>query len=67
MRIVQISGRKTFPAPKPSVAPGRGGGAVTNLPKILGRSWKDLRKTGENGEKCLRGAGVCAIIAGNEW
>ena len=67
VRIVQISGRKIFPAPEPSVAPGRGGGAVTNLPKILGRSWKDLRKTGENGEKCLRGAGVCAIIAGNEW
>ena len=42
-------------------------GAVVNGLKISGRSWKNLRKTGENGKKLLRGTGVCAIIVGNEW
>ncbi len=60
---------KTSAQELPNFAPGdwRDGGNAIKCPKISGRSWKDLRKTGENGRKLLRGAGVCAIIAGNEW
>ena len=60
---------KTAAQELPNFAPGdwRDGGNAINCPKISGRSWKGLRKTGENGRKLLRGAGVCAIIAGNEW